>query len=76
MRGIHLENPACDCPSLHLSRLQVAGEKDNQVTPRALHFTCAVGGCGYFDYMLGDNGEIVTLRRGTLQKQTMVAAGL
>jgi len=76
MRGIHLENPICDCPSFQLSRLQVAGERDDQVIPRALHYRCAVGGCGYFDYMRDDSGEIVTLRRGTLQRRMMEAAGL
>lgn len=72
-RGIHLQNPACDCSNHQLSRVQVAGEKDNQVIPRALHFRCAVGGC---DYMVDDSGRVITLPRDILPRRMMIEAGL
>lgn len=55
MRGIHLENPACDCPGNLLSRLQLAGQ-DKVVMPYALHYRCAIGGCSYFSYVTNQEG--------------------
>jgi hypothetical protein len=41
MRGIHDENPPCDCDSIPLSR---RGVDRNRKT----FYNCALGKCGYF----------------------------
>jgi hypothetical protein len=77
MRGIHLSNPVCYCSGYPLSRLQVAGEKDRQIVPRAFHYVCAVGGCGFFDYYWDDMGvEIVTYRPRRLSVTEMQDIGV
>ena len=75
MRGIHLENPVCDCPERPLSRAQVAGDRDRQVIRRAVHYRCAVGRCKYFEYMREQNGEVVTLWSGRLNAREMTEIG-
>ena len=76
MRGIHLSNPVCYCSGFPLSRLQVAGEKDKQIVPRAFHYVCAVGGCGFFDYFIDDTGVEVTYRPGRLSVIEMQGMGV
>lgn len=74
VRGIHLENPVCDCAIL--SRAQVAGEENAQKIARAVHYVCAVGGCEYFAYSADAEGEVMVLRSGRLSASEMVAIGL
>jgi len=76
MRGIQLWNPACDCTGHLLSRLQVAGEGGDQVNPRALHYTCAVGGCDFFAYKLKVDGQVKIMPSGMLQRENMIKRGL
>lgn len=76
MRGIHLENPVCDCPERHLSRAQAAGEGDKQVIPRAVHYRCAKGGCNFFSYGVDEQGEVLVLVGGRLDAEEMEGAGV
>jgi len=72
MRGIHLQNPTCDCPRPTLSRLQIAGQ-DKEI-PRALHYRCAVGGCSYFSYITGHQGQVLRYD-GLLSKADLIMRG-
>lgn len=75
MRGIHLQNPACDCSELVLSRLQVAGQGGGKLA-RGMHFVCAVGRCEYFAYLQDENGRAYRLPRGRLTASGMEQKGL
>ncbi|KAK3067296.1 hypothetical protein LTR53_015920 [Teratosphaeriaceae sp. CCFEE 6253] len=87
MRGIHVDNPTCDCPARSsdsiqregflLSRMQVAGTDGRQTIARSVHFTCAVGGCEFYRYMQDDqDGHVVTLPNMRLDAAHMIAIGL
>ncbi|RAL16625.1 uncharacterized protein BO97DRAFT_309144, partial [Aspergillus homomorphus CBS 101889] len=56
MRGVHPENPACDCDGNFSCRLQVAGRNDRSLRPGALFYTCAVGQCRFFQRVEDENG--------------------
>ena len=62
MRGVHPENPPCECPEKYASCIQVAGKDKSNVFPRGVHFTCAVGRCQFFQWGLEANGEVMILR--------------
>ena len=64
MRGVHADNPACDCPERYPTRIQVAGRENTQV-PRGAHFCCAVGRCGFLHWGLQSDGSYLSgARRG------------
>ncbi|KAF2221646.1 hypothetical protein BDZ85DRAFT_19638 [Elsinoe ampelina] len=48
MHGVHLDNPACNCLGLPLSRLQVRNPAVNGFGQRRLFYGCAVGGCDFY----------------------------
>ena len=54
MQGIHLENPACDCAEMLLSRVPLTGKGDGQAVPRSLFFRCAVGRCRIFTHAVDE----------------------
>jgi len=62
MRGIHLENPACDCPEIILSRQPVAGAEERLRIPRSIFFSCAVGRCDFFGYLINKEKEVIIFR--------------
>ncbi|KAE8312772.1 hypothetical protein BDV41DRAFT_538684 [Aspergillus transmontanensis] len=74
MRGVLMDNPACDCSSLLHSRLQIAG-RDRQY-PRALHYTCAVGRCSYFSYLTNERDEKIIYTGPILAPAEMARCGL
>ena len=76
MRGVHEDNPLCECPDGPPSRMQAAGERNGQAVPRAVHFRCAIGRCDFFEYMDDDQGEIVVVGGGQLESEEMEARGL
>ncbi|RAK73136.1 uncharacterized protein BO72DRAFT_248397 [Aspergillus fijiensis CBS 313.89] len=61
LRGVHPDNPACDCEGQLPCRLQVASQNDRRCFPGALFYTCAVGGCNYFQRLEDENGEAVVI---------------
>jgi len=75
-RGIHLDNPRCNCPKQPLSRAQVAGDTEKQEIPRAVHYRCAMGMCSFFEYKEDEEGEVVTLRQGRLNPEEVRVMGL
>jgi hypothetical protein len=75
-RGIHPNNPRCDCPQRPLSRAQVVGEGNGQEIPRAVRFKCATGRCWFFKYKEDDQGEVVTLHDGPLDPKEVQEMGL
>ena len=72
MRGIHLENPICDCPRSIPSRLQFAGQ--DKAIPRALHYRCAVGGCSYLSYLTDHQGHVLVYG-GLLSRTDLIMGG-
>lgn len=72
IRGIHLGNHLCDCALL--SRAQVAG--DDKKVLRAVHYRCAVDGCGYFEYEKDENGRYLQLNNGQLSVSEVKVIGL
>ena len=65
-RGIHPENPRCECSDEPLSRAQVAGDTEQQENPRAVYYTCVTKECSFLEYKTDDKGGVVTLPRGRL----------
>lgn len=76
MRGVHADNPGCDCAGQPASRRQVAGEGWGQTVGRAVHYRCAVGACEYFEYEVDEEGETVVVESGPLAAEEMEARGL
>lgn len=75
-RGIHPDNPTCDCPQRPFSRAQVVGEGNGQEIPHAVIFKCATGRCWFFKYKEDDQGEVVTLPDGPLDPDELQEMGL
>ena len=75
-RGVHPENPRCECPEQPLSRAQLTGETENREIPRAVHYRCAMGMCSFFKYKKDDQGEVVTLHEGRLDAEELRKMGL
>lgn len=76
MRGVLVENPHCDCPEQWTSRLQVAGADSSKLVPRGLHYRCAVGGCRFYTYAVGEDGKVITLPSVSLSPDYMIRLGL
>lgn len=72
MRGIHANNPACDCGLP--SRFQL-GMKD-ETFPGALHWRCAVGGCHYFQRYCDPEGVVPCFPRRRYEADQMIKIGL
>lgn len=47
-----------------------------QTVGGAVHYRCAVGMCGYFEYEVDERGEIVVVASGLLEAEEMEAQGL
>ncbi|PYI17873.1 hypothetical protein BO99DRAFT_462492 [Aspergillus violaceofuscus CBS 115571] len=59
LRGVHPDNPPCDCEGQLPCRLQVASQNDRRCFPGVLFYTCAVGRCNYFSRVEDGDGEAV-----------------
>lgn len=72
LRGIHPSNPACGCGLR--SRFQVGMHGGSY--PGALHWRCAVGGCGFFQYHRGEEGEVLCFPPRRYGAEEMIGMGL
>jgi hypothetical protein len=76
MRGVHSSNPACECPSLLHSRLQLAGDDGRQYCPLSLFYRCAVGRCNFFRYLTNEQGQRLVYTGPILASSQMALMGL
>ena len=75
LRGVNPGNPMCDCAIPQPTRVQVASEGGSQLCPRSIHLCCAVGGCGYFGYVVDPKLQVMTIPSGPLSVAAAVALG-
>ena len=76
LRGIHATNPACECPGVPFSRLQVAGNNGQQAMPRALYYTCPIGECEFFMYVVDEEGNVLLYTGTNLSAEYLASSGL